>query len=87
MSGTHGYRVYVQVLLEPFRGEIFSKEAQEAGIKPSAWMREIIYNYLQEKYPDQYLEAETKDAAKWQEAVKARVEGRALQKRLRPKAD
>ena len=28
-----------------------------------------------------------KDAAKWQEAVKARVEGRALQKKLRPKAE
>tara|TARA_R100000479_G_C6373678_1_gene198109 strand:+ start:1023 stop:1286 length:264 start_codon:yes stop_codon:yes gene_type:complete len=87
MSGTHGYRIYVQVLLEPFRGELFSREAKEAGVKPSAWMRQIIYNYLQEKYPDEYPEAEIKDAAKWQEAVKARVEGRALQKRLRPKAD
>ena len=36
MATKHGNRVYIQVLLEPFRGELFMQEANAQGIKPSA---------------------------------------------------
>jgi hypothetical protein len=39
MATKHGNRVYIQVLLEPFRGELFMQEANAQGIKPSALIR------------------------------------------------
>lgn len=81
MAAKHGNRVYVQVLLEPNRGELFLEDAEAAGLKASAHMRKIIYDYLQKKYPERYFLAEEKDKQKWQEAVQARLEGRALRRR------
>ena len=46
MATKHGNRVYIQVLLEPFRGELFMQEAEALGIKPSALIRQLVYNYL-----------------------------------------
>ena len=48
MATKHGNRVYIQVLLEPFRGELFMQEANAQGIKPSALIRQLVYNYLAE---------------------------------------
>lgn len=81
MAAKHGNRVYVQVLLEPNRGELFLEDAKNADLKASAHMRKIIYEYLQKKYPELYFLAEEKDKQKWQEAVQARLEGRALRRR------
>lgn len=81
MAAKHGNRVYVQVLLEPNRGELFLEDAKDADIKASAHMRKVIYEYLQKKYPERYFLAEEKDKQKWQEAVQARLEGRALRRR------
>ena len=82
MATKHGNRVYIQVLLEPFRGELFMQEADAQGIKPSALIRQLVYDYLAENTGEQpYLEALTKDKQKWQEAVEARLEGRAMNRR------
>ena len=82
MATKHGNRVYIQVLLEPFRGELFMQEADAQGIKPSALIRQLVYDYLAENTEEQpYLEALTKDKQKWQEAVEARLEGRAMNRR------
>ena len=82
MATKHGNRVYIQVLLEPFRGELFMKEAEAQGIKPSALIRQLVYDYLAETTEEQpYLEALAKDKQKWQEAVDARLEGRAMNRR------
>ena len=48
MATKHGNRVYIQVLLEPFRGELFMQEAEAQGIKPSALIRQLVYDYLAE---------------------------------------
>ena len=45
MATKHGNRVYIQVL-EPFRGELFMQEANAQGIKPSALIRQLVYDYL-----------------------------------------
>lgn len=82
MAARHGNRVYVQVLLEPFRGQLFLEDAEKAGMKPSAYMRKLIYQYLEKEFPEQYVTAELQDKAKWQEAVQARLEGRALRRRV-----
>ncbi len=82
MATKHGNRVYIQVLLEPFRGELFMQEAIAQGVKPSALIRQLIYNYLAENTEEQaYCEALVNDKQKWQDAVDARLEGRAKNRR------
>ena len=82
MATKHGNRVYIQVLLEPFRGELFMREADAQGIKPSALIRQLVYNYLAENTEEQtYCEALVNDKQKWQDAVDARLEGRARNRR------
>ena len=84
MATKHGNRVYIQVLLEPFRGELFMQEADAQGIKPSALIRQLVYDYLAENTEEEpYLEALARDKRKWQEAVDARLEGRAMNRRSR----
>ena len=55
MATKHGNRVYIQVLLEPFRGELFMQEAEAQGIKPSALIRQLVYNYLAQHTEEQHL--------------------------------
>ena len=82
MATKHGNRVYIQVLLEPFRGELFMQEANSQGIKPSALIRQLVYNYLSENTDEQaYCDALVNDKQKWQDAVDARLEGRAKNRR------
>ena len=82
MATKHGNRVYIQVLLEPFRGELFMQEANTQGIKPSALIRQLVYNYLAENTDEQtYCDALINDKQKWQDAVDARLEGRAKNRR------
>ena len=77
MATKHGNRVYIQVLLEPFRGELFMQEAKAQGIKPSALIRQLVYNYLAENTDENtYCEALASDKQKWQDAVDSRLEGR-----------
>ena len=82
MATKHGNRVYIQVLLEPFRGELFMQEANAQGIKPSALIRQLVYNYLAENTDESdYCLALMSDKQKWQDAVDARLEGRAKNRR------
>ena len=82
MATRHGNRVYIQVLLEPFRGELFMQEADAQGIKPSALIRQLVYDYLAENTKEEaYCEALVNDKQKWQDAVDARLEGRARNRR------
>ncbi len=82
MATKHGNRVYIQVLLEPFRGELFMEEAKAQGIKPSALIRQLVYNYLAETTDENtYCKALASDKQKWQDAVDARLEGRARNRR------
>ena len=77
MATKHGNRVYIQVLLEPFRGELFMQEAEAQGIKPSALIRQLVYDYLAQHTEEKtYCEALVNDKQKWQDAVDARLEGR-----------
>ena len=82
MATQHGNRVYIQVLLEPFRGELFIEEAAALGVKPSALIRDLVYDYLASMTNEEaYADAEMNDKKKWQDAVDARLEGRARNRR------
>jgi len=82
MATKHGNRVYIQVLLEPFRGQLFLDEAERNNLKPSALIRNIVYDYLAESLDEEsYCDAVVKDKQKWQQAVDARLEGRAQTRR------
>lgn len=60
------------------------KEADAQNMKPSALIRQLVYNYLAENISEEdYCEALTKDKQKWQEAVDSRLEGRAQARRLK----
>ena len=60
------------------------QEADAQGIKPSALIRQLVYNYLAENTDEQaYCDALVNDKQKWQDAVDARLEGRAKNRRSR----
>ena len=82
MATKHGNRIYVQLLLEPFRGQLLLEHAEEIGVKPSALIREIVYEYIAQTVGEEkYTGALIKDKQKWQEAVDARLVGRAKSRR------
>ena len=84
MATKHGNRVYIQVLLEPYRGELFIEEAAALGVKPSALIRDLVYDYLASMTNEEaYADAMLNDQQKWQDAVDARLEGRAKNRRLK----
>ena len=84
MATKHGNRVYIQVLLEPFRGELFIKEAEAKDMKPSALIRKLVYDYIAQCVgEEEYAAALANDEEKWKEAIKARTNGKlALDKRI-----
>lgn len=82
MATKHGNRVYIQVLLEPNRGELFLQDCEAADIKPSAKIKEMVYNYLAKELDDEvYWDALLLDKRKWREAVESRLKGRAEAKK------
>ena len=84
MSKGHGQRKYLQILLEPHRGELFFQIAEETGEKASALARDILYEFL-EKHAEKkrYKEAKNLDENAWKQSVQNRLEGRALSKLIK----
>jgi hypothetical protein len=77
MAGKHGRRVYLQILLEPYRAELLQNMSEEQEKRMTAVAREIIYQGLERAFPSSiYNEAKAKDAALWRESVRNRIEGR-----------
>ena len=88
MATKHGNRVYIQLLLEPFRGQLLLDLAEEKGVKASALIREIAYEYIAQNVGEEkYIEALARDKQKWQEAVDARLVGRAKSRRAKALED
>ena len=84
MGKGHGNRKHLQILLAPNRGELFVKHLEEQNIRPTAFIRELIYNYLSSNVDKQeYKEAKEKDDNEWKQSVQNRLEGRALSKLVR----
>ena len=84
MATQHGNRVYLQLLLQPFRAQLLKDMATERGVRPTAMARDLIYSALERELPASvFKEAEAKDEASWKESVRKRVEGRAAAREVR----
>ena len=71
-SKGHGNRKHLQVLAAPNRAELFINYCKNVlKKKPSAILREILY---------EYLEAKELDDEEWNKSVQNRLEGRAIAK-------
>ena len=78
MASKHGNRLHVQVLFEPAKGDLFLKLTEKFNIKPSVLLRELAYKYIQENTTKAaFAKAEAFDQVKRQEAINARLEGKA----------
>ena len=81
MTSKQGYRLYFQVLLEENRGKMFVAEAKRNNKKPAAFMREIIYDYLERTQDNAaYQNAVIEDQKLYQNGVNSRLIGRWLSK-------
>ena len=82
MATRHGNKVYMQLLIDPNRGQLIMDLADQAGVKPTAWIRDALYEVLKRKLPSSvYDEALAKDEVTWRETVRKRVEGRLKNKK------
>jgi len=78
VASKHGNRLHVQVLFEPAKGDLFLKLTEKFDIKPSVLLRDLAYKYIQENTTEAaFAKAEAFDQVKRQEAINARVEGKA----------
>tara|TARA_R100000655_G_scaffold76028_1_gene115009 strand:+ start:769 stop:1152 length:384 start_codon:yes stop_codon:yes gene_type:complete len=74
----------VQSLLPPERGGLFvSYVESELGKTPSAFIKELVFKYLQETFPEVYGELEEEDEANWKSIVGKRVDGKKKAKESR----
>ena len=78
MASKHGNRLHVQVLFEPAKGDLFLKLTEKLDIKPSVLLRDLAYEYIKKNSTEKaFAKAEALDQIKRQEAINARVEGKA----------
>jgi hypothetical protein len=82
----HGSKTYFQVLLDPNRADLIKARAESEGVRPTAWIREALYAYLERIEPQYvYNQAKADDEAVWRESVRRRVEGRTKRRAERKK--
>jgi hypothetical protein len=81
-SKGHGNRKHLQVLVAPNRAKLFENYAINVlKKKPSALLRDILYDFLSKSIPPQeYEEARILDDEDWKQSVQNRLEGRAIAK-------
>jgi len=81
MMQSHGQKKYLQILLDPARAELLQQLATEKGMKPTALVRELVYQGLARSVPTTiFNEAAAQDEATWRRSVRSRVEGRQAQR-------
>tara|TARA_Y100001968_G_scaffold221924_1_gene204766 strand:- start:1291 stop:1488 length:198 start_codon:yes stop_codon:yes gene_type:complete len=62
------------------RSELLNSLAEDKGIRPTALIRDLVYEKLDEILPShQYELAKAKDGAHWRESVSNRIKGRKKQ--------
>jgi len=83
MAIRHGNKTYLQILLDPNRAELLMNLAEGLKVRPTSWIRDVIYKELERCVPsDAYQKALDADVEVWKDSIRRRVEGRA-----RPKKD
>ena len=77
MAIRHGNKTYMQILLDPNRAQLLSNLADGLKLRPTTWIRDVIYKELERCVPSESYEAALeKDKQAWQDSIQRRVEGR-----------
>ena len=67
----------IQSLLPPKRGSLFvSYVESELEKSPSLFVKELVFKFLEETFPEVYGELEEEDDQNWQETVTRRAKGK-----------
>lgn len=67
----------IQSLLPPKRGSLFvSYVESELGKSPSLFIKELVFKFLEETFPEVYNELAEEDEQNWQETVVRRAKGK-----------
>lgn len=72
-----GQKIYYQLLIDPARARLLNRIAEEQGLRPTALMRQFVYDGLYCSVQTQdYQAAFEEDAVTRQRSIKRQVEGR-----------
>lgn len=77
MARTHGSKRYYQLLLDPHRAELLEQLAQDAGMRTTAYARELLYSAIKRSTETAtYGLAEAQDQALRRKSIQNQVQGR-----------
>lgn len=77
MTKTHGNKRHYQVLLDPHRADLLEQLAADAGMRPAAYARELLYAAVRRSTTVvEYGLAEARDQALRREGIRNQVRGR-----------
>jgi hypothetical protein len=73
----HGSKRYYQLLLDPHRAELLEQLAQDAGMRTTAYARELLYSAIKRSTETAtYGLAEAQDQALRRKSIQNQVQGR-----------
>ena len=82
MAIRHGNKTYMQILLDPNRAELLTNLAKGFGVRPTGWIRDVIYKELERCVPaEAYQAALERDRQAWKDSIQRRVDGRMRSKK------
>lgn len=77
MARMHGSKRYYQLLLDPHRAELLEQLAQDAGMRTTAYARELLYSAIKRSTETAtYGLAEAQDQALRRKSIQNQVQGR-----------
>jgi hypothetical protein len=77
MARLHGSKRYYQLLLDPHRAELLEQLAQDAGMRTTAYARELMYSAIKRSTETAtYGLAEAQDQALRRKSIQNQVQGR-----------
>lgn len=77
MARLHGSKRYYQLLLDPHRAELLEQLAQDAGMRTTAYARELLYSAIKRSTETAtYGLAEAQDQALRRKSIQKQVQGR-----------
>lgn len=87
-KSTHGNKRYLQILLDPNRAKFLDEIAAERGVRVTALVRDVLYEFLKKNVEkSRYELALAKDEAIWAQTVRNRVAGRTKKKSEPPQSE
>ena len=77
MARLHGSKRYYQLLLDPHRADLLEQLAQDAGVRTTAYARDLLYAAIRRSVDTAtYGLAEAEDQALRRKSIQNQVQGR-----------